>query len=265
MATAIPITTDTLPGNVPKLDIKGANWAIFSLRFRTAVEAKELWSHFDGTSARPVSTTSTATDGTVTTTPPDANEFLTPLPSEYGVSITLRLRTKFLGSQCPVDGDVRQFLDDLRTKRDELAAVGVQIEEKDYRSTIIQSLPKYLASFASGQLATARLYSQTKTIDPDILISARNRRLAMAMKPWLWLLGIFPAGGEGTGGMDDEGTAPQDPPASMVHVGTVDRESTSSLDAPNLISQRAEAPLMTLRRTQLMRLHSTRKRREHFR
>ena len=37
--------------------------------------------------------------------------------------------------------------------------------------TIIQSLPKYLASFASGQLATARLYSPTQTIDLDILIS----------------------------------------------------------------------------------------------
>ena len=76
-----------------------------------------------------------------------------------------------MGLQCPVDGDVRQFLDDLHMKRDELAAVGVQIEEKDYRSTIIQSLPKYLASFASGQLATARLYSPMQTIDPDILIS----------------------------------------------------------------------------------------------
>jgi hypothetical protein len=52
-----------------------------------------------------------------------------------------------------------------------LSAVGVQIEEKDYRSTIIQSLPSHLANFASGQLATARLYSPTRTINPDILIS----------------------------------------------------------------------------------------------
>ena len=74
MSTAIPITTDTLPGNVPKLDIKGANWAIFSLCFWTAVEAKELWPHFDGTSTCPVSTTTTATDGTVVTSPPDADE-----------------------------------------------------------------------------------------------------------------------------------------------------------------------------------------------
>jgi hypothetical protein len=36
---------------------------------------------------------------------------------------------------------------------------------------IIQSLPSHLANFASGQLATAHLYSPTRTIDPDILIS----------------------------------------------------------------------------------------------
>ena len=170
MSTAIPITTDTLLGNVPKLDIKGVNWTIFSLRFWTAVEAKELWPHFDGTSIRPVGTTTTATDGTVVTSPPDADELtkwqksknmvkhlLTQhIPdstalrvqslhdveamwneivreyTEKGAYAQTDLRTKFLGLQCPVDGDVRQFLDDLRTKRDELAAIGVQIEEKDY-------------------------------------------------------------------------------------------------------------------------------------
>ena len=91
--------------------------------------------------------------------------------TEKGAYTQTDLQTKFLGLQCPVDGDVCQFLDDLRMKRDELAAVGVQIEEKDYRSTIIQSLLKYLASFASGQLATTHLYSLMQTIDPDILIS----------------------------------------------------------------------------------------------
>ena len=170
MSTAISITTDTLLGNVPKLDIKGANWAIFSLRFRTAVEAKELWPHFDGTSIHPVGTTTTATDGTVVTSPPDTDELAKWQKSENMVkhlltqcipnSTALRvwslhdveamwneivreytekgayaqtdLRTKFLGLQCPVDGDVCQFLDDLHMKRGELAAVGVQIKEKDY-------------------------------------------------------------------------------------------------------------------------------------
>ena len=74
MSTTIPITTDTLPGNVPKLDFKGANWVIFSLCFWTAVKAKELWLHFDGTSICPVGTTTTATDRTVVTSLPDTDE-----------------------------------------------------------------------------------------------------------------------------------------------------------------------------------------------
>ncbi|OJA13051.1 hypothetical protein AZE42_11791 [Rhizopogon vesiculosus] len=209
MSTTVPVTTDTLPSNVPKLDIKGANWAIFSLCFQIAVEAKELWKQFDRTTPRPIGSSMIAPDGTVTVSPPDpdtlalwvkseglAKHLLTQcIPdstvlrvrnltdvaamwteivheyTEKGAYAQTDLRTKFLESKCTNGSDVRQFLDDLRAKRDELAAVGVIIEEKDYRSTIIQSLPNHLASFASGQLATARLYSPTQTIDPDILIS----------------------------------------------------------------------------------------------
>ena len=65
MSTAIPIITDTLPSNIPKLDVKGTNWAIFSFHFQVAIEAKELWSHFDGTSTSPaVSATPMAAETT---------------------------------------------------------------------------------------------------------------------------------------------------------------------------------------------------------
>ena len=74
-------------------------------------------------------------------------------------------------SKCPDKGNVREFLDELRVKKEELATYGVVIEEKDYRSTIIKSLPPHLSAFASNLLAGARLYSFTKTIDPDELIS----------------------------------------------------------------------------------------------
>jgi len=49
--------------------------------------------------------------------------------------------------------------------------MGVEIDEKDYCSTIISSLPYWLANFASNQLAVAKLYAPTKTIAPDALIS----------------------------------------------------------------------------------------------
>src|SRR5262249_11230984 len=64
----------------------------------------------------------------------------------------------------------REFLDGLRTKREELSAVGVRISEEDYRSTIIDSLPVTLSNFASAQLAAARLLNPKHAVDSDILI-----------------------------------------------------------------------------------------------
>jgi hypothetical protein len=53
----------------------------------------------------------------------------------------------------------------------QLVQVGVVIEDKDYLSTIISSLPVSLSSFASAQLAAARMFSPTKSIEPDVLLS----------------------------------------------------------------------------------------------
>ena len=52
--------------------------------------------------------------------------------------------------------------------------VGVIIDDGDYRSTILSSLPTPLANFASMQLAAAHMFSSEKTISPDILISLIN-------------------------------------------------------------------------------------------
>ena len=45
--------SDQLPGSVPKLDPTRLNWAIFSVRFQDAVEAKGFWGHFDGSEPCP--------------------------------------------------------------------------------------------------------------------------------------------------------------------------------------------------------------------
>jgi len=55
MSTATALA-DTLPSSIPKLDASGMNWAIFSLHFQDAVEAKGFWGHFDGTNPRPEAT-----------------------------------------------------------------------------------------------------------------------------------------------------------------------------------------------------------------
>ncbi|KIL61433.1 hypothetical protein M378DRAFT_46616, partial [Amanita muscaria Koide BX008] len=51
-ATAL---ADQLSSSVPRLDSSGKNWAIFSIRFQDAVEAKGFWGHFDGTEPCPQS------------------------------------------------------------------------------------------------------------------------------------------------------------------------------------------------------------------
>jgi Zinc knuckle len=52
-----------------------------------------------------------------------------------------------------------------------LATVGVKIQEKDYRSTIISCLPPSLANFASSLIAAARVNDPKKEVQPDTLIS----------------------------------------------------------------------------------------------
>jgi len=193
--------SDTLPSTVPKLDATGINWAIFSVRFQDAVEAKGFWDHFDGTSACPTLSTTPTADETaakkqwekdersakslLTQKIPDSTlmrvhsktsvkEQWDAIVKEYtdkGAYAQTELRTKFLESRCPDKGNIREFLEGLRVKKEELARVGVTIDDKDYLSTIVASLPFALSNFASSQLTAARMYSSTKTIDPDLLIS----------------------------------------------------------------------------------------------
>jgi hypothetical protein len=192
---------DALPTSVPKLEASGLNWAIFLVRFRDAVDAKGFWGHFDGTTLIPdlsIPPTKAETTAKVqwekdersarsllTQKLPDSTlmkvhmkttvrerwEAVVKEYTEKGAYAQTDMRAKFLASRCPDKGNVRDFLDELRTKREELVQVGVDIDEKDYLSTIISSLPLSLSSFASANLAAARMFSPTKSIDPDVLMS----------------------------------------------------------------------------------------------
>jgi len=90
--------------------------------------------------------------------------------TEKGAFTQTDLCTCFLESKCLDKGNIQQFLDELHMKQEELATVGVGIDEKDYHSMIISSLPYSLANFVSNQLAAVKLYSSIKTITPDALI-----------------------------------------------------------------------------------------------
>jgi len=68
--------------------------------------------------------------------------------TEKGAYTQTDLCMKFLASRYLEKGNMREFLEELRTKREELVQVGVDINKKDYLLTIISSLPFSLSNFA---------------------------------------------------------------------------------------------------------------------
>ena len=62
--SVVLVTTDTLPSNVPKLDVKRTNWAIFTFCFQVTVKTKDLWGHLNGSTACPNYLDSISTDQT---------------------------------------------------------------------------------------------------------------------------------------------------------------------------------------------------------
>lgn len=107
--------------------------------------------------------------------------------TEKSVYAQTSLRAEFLEAKMPEGADVREFLNELRTKRETLAQSGVNISDSDYRSTIISCLPRYLSNFASTQLTSAQIsarnlsllsgltltaeqFERAKYVDPEVLI-----------------------------------------------------------------------------------------------
>src|SRR6266567_7378794 len=155
--------SDSLPSSIPKLDSTGLNWAIFSVRFQDAIEAKGFWGHFDGSESRPVAppaATATPVDDDAQTKLAEgllvqqlqwdknersAKSLLTQkIPASTLMRIHLKKTVKerwdaivveytLKGAYAQMDmwcadkGNVCEFLDDLRVKREELASVGVDI------------------------------------------------------------------------------------------------------------------------------------------
>jgi hypothetical protein len=166
MSTTLQAVSDSLPSDIPKLASNGLNWAIFKLHFTATVRAKGRWGHFDGRSLRP-SPPAPSTDGTLTSTSDTAGEkwekdeataknlLLQKIPNSVAMKIRrhttvalawasiieeftrcsvfaqTELRAAFLDSKCSEKGDVRKFLDDLRAKREDLASLDVEIDDKD--------------------------------------------------------------------------------------------------------------------------------------
>jgi len=66
----------------------------------------------------------------------------------------------FIDMKCPKNSDVREFLNEMSTKRHELEAIGVTVSDIDYRRTILRSLPDHLLAYVSNTLTTLTLTSE---------------------------------------------------------------------------------------------------------
>ena len=105
------------------------------------------------------------------------------LKSKY---VKTGLRAKFLSMRCGDKGSVREFLEGLWLKKEELSQAGVNIDENTYFLVIISSLPPAMSNFALSQLAAAH-FSGTKTITSSDLISmlieeANQRKVQYAQR-----------------------------------------------------------------------------------
>jgi len=210
---------DVLPTSVPKLDVSGMNWAIFSLQFKIVVQEKGLWGHFDGSMSCPVLSSpvqlppAQPLPSTLQVVPAIAASVATQeaidiwnqnksiacsllaqclsdstfvvvssytsvklmwdaIIKEYSyksIFSQAHLHREFTSACCPEKGDIRIFLNNLCGKKAELSAVGVNINDDDYRNSIIQSLPRWLATFASNQLTAAHLAN--RDVEPELLIT----------------------------------------------------------------------------------------------
>src|SRR5882762_10183578 len=77
--------------------------------------------------------------------------------TKKGESAQAELWRDFMELCCGASANVWQFLNDLQTQKEEILACGVNINDDDYRVTIIRSIPKDLADFASSTLSAAQL------------------------------------------------------------------------------------------------------------
>ena len=81
------------------------------------------------------------------------------------------LHQAFLEMRCAKGGDVREFLASLCCKREELAAAGVSVTDKECERTILRGIPSELATFVSHLLSSALIIQRSAPIDLDALIN----------------------------------------------------------------------------------------------
>ena len=190
-----------LSNNIPHIKCDGTNWADFHNRFWKFMLITGRWGYFIGATMHPAPkdldnpTTMETQEGlewdredAITSyllskcLPNDINLDIEQLPtteeqwnavcrtftakSDYAKT---NLYQSFMDMRCPKGGNVRNFLNDLRTRCYELRAIDIAINDSDYKRTILHGIPEALAPFASTMLTHLNLGSKYTGKPVDLL------------------------------------------------------------------------------------------------
>jgi hypothetical protein len=180
-------TIERLPATIPYLEPNGVNWAIFKMCFSDVMKVMCRWVYFTGQKPCPKpQDPSNPTKGEVNAAEkweyedsiasfllyqrlPDAivmhlsscsttQECWEKVTWEYqakSMYAQADLHQSFLEMRCAKGEDVQEFLASLCYKKEELAAAGVRVTEKEHERTILRSIPPEFTTFASHLLSSA--------------------------------------------------------------------------------------------------------------
>ena len=84
--------------------------------------------------------------------------------------VTVDLRRKLQAEKCPESGDVRAHLYKLQAMRKDLASMGGSINDEDFTSIILDSIPQSYDTYIAAITATSTLMD--KTLSSTNLIDA---------------------------------------------------------------------------------------------
>jgi hypothetical protein len=188
--------------NVPMLEPDGRNWVIFRTHLEWALASKNVDGHLLGKKTKPKAAADGADPDVVKAAvdefamweknenlarhmlgqclhdstlrkiirKPTVAEMWTTISTEFekkSALVQANLRSKFMTLWCADKGNLRTHLDKMSEMWEELASVGISIDDKEYTSIIIKSLPKEYAGFVSSLAAAAHLVG--KALDPDTM------------------------------------------------------------------------------------------------
>ncbi|KAJ7312269.1 hypothetical protein DFH08DRAFT_897222, partial [Mycena albidolilacea] len=200
---------DVLLSSVPTLKITsdGNNFPIFSLRFLTSVDAKGYLGHFDGLEPRPTFEIAPLTQAQadeltvwdkaewnsktlILQRVPDSIALLLNLMptvadiwnhivgtySTNGAYARTNLRSQFLQSKCPASGNVREFLDNLSTRRAELGRTNGMVMRRWQQWRGGKAYPAALAGIAARK-ATSHVIARSRKSRKIRRLRPRRRML----------------------------------------------------------------------------------------